>query len=89
MANEILPSIVMPGRSSWLALSAAMFTGALDDDAGTLIRMLRPDDDDVRPPAMSEDARDYHWRELFAAVAMGVALGQLVHPDVFAKGGAR
>jgi hypothetical protein len=73
------------------AFAAKMFTGALEDDPGSLVDMLLEEEEEQspRPAGMSGDAWDYHCRNLFAALAMGIAIGQLVHPDVFAKGSVR
>jgi hypothetical protein len=38
---------------------------------------------------MTGDAWQYHCRQMFAALVMGIALGQLLHPDVFTDGDRR
>jgi hypothetical protein len=71
------------------AFASKMFTGTLEDDPGALVGLLLDEETETSPASLTGDAFDYHCRHLFAALAMGIAIGQLVHPDVFLKGGAR
>lgn len=65
-------------------LATQLFTGRVDDDPGTLINLLRGERDrEAGDPVVEQ------WADLFAALAMGIALGQLIHPDVFGIKGAR
>jgi hypothetical protein len=81
-----LPAAVQAARA---AVKAELLTGNLDDDPSTLIELLRGDARHDRPAGLSGEAWAYHCTDLYAALAMGIALGQLLHPDVFATGGAR
>jgi hypothetical protein len=82
-----LPAAVQLARQT---LAKELFTGAVDDDAGTLINLLRGERERrAIQGAIPGDAWVEHCADVFAALAMGVALGQLVHPDVFKTGGAR
>ena len=72
-----------------VAFKTKMFTGVLEDDPGSLVELLLDDESERPPAALTGEVFDYHCRHLFAAMAMGIAIGQLLSPDVFAKGGTR
>lgn len=78
-----LPAAVQAAR---VAFTEAFFSGALEDDPGGLAHLLTGDTDS---PGIHGDAFDYLCTQMYAALAMGIAMGQLVSPDVFAKGNAR
>jgi hypothetical protein len=74
------------------AIDAVLKTG-LDGDTDVmehLEQLAGPESLGGPPVARSESAAfEIHCRYVTAAFALGVAVGQLVSPDVFAKGGAR
>jgi hypothetical protein len=75
-------------RAARAALGANLFTGRVDDDPGSLIDLLLGEDDRPRL-TLSGDAWQQHCTQLYAAIAMGIAIGQLVHPDAFTMGERR
>jgi hypothetical protein len=63
-----------------------IWTGRIEDDPGSLTALLLGDDY-PRPATIDRDGHEYVCAQTFAALAMGIALGQLLHSDVFTKGG--
>lgn len=68
-------------------VKAAFRSHQLDDEALQLTHLLTEHLE--RPAGMTQDIWEYHCQVVFGAVAMGVALGQLTSPDMFAKEGGR
>jgi hypothetical protein len=76
-----LPAGVALART---ALANNIFTLTLEDDPHSIAALLTDDaEDHGRPAGMTGDAWDYHGRHMFAALVMGIALGQMLHADVF------
>jgi hypothetical protein len=69
------------------AVTTSVFRGDFEDEPSSLAELLRGDA--KRPSPMTGEAFEYHCAEMFAALAMGIAIGQLFSPDVFTKGGTR
>ena len=67
--------------------AAKMFSAQLEDEPSALVELLLGDRH--RPQQMDTELWFWYCRQLFAALVMGIAIGQLVHPDVFLKDGAR
>jgi hypothetical protein len=78
-----LPAAVTLART---VVSRELLSGAFEDDAPSLAQQLAG-------PIARDAHREVPWdavcAQLLAALAMGIAIGQLVSPDVFKTGGAK
>jgi len=79
-----LPAAVTLARS---VVTGALLSGNFDDDVNGLAASLAGQ---VEPEPKHDDVVwSVFCEQLMAALAMGIAIGQLVHPDVFKTGRAR
>jgi hypothetical protein len=77
--NDDIPAAVQVARD---VVKQAFLRGELEADVPALARLLMGDVD--HQGVMTAEAWALSCQFMLAAFAMGVALGQLTHPDLFA-----